>query len=167
MEEIRESKLSKIDNDIKKLEVEMTNELKNKSDKLAKSISENICKTISGLLENILKELSNEELEDIIISKFILEIKNLSEEDLENIKNRCKSRDNSKVIVYSPFLIKDDYKKSILEFLENSNISFDNIEYIEDKDLILGIKIDINGYIINSNIQNVIEKFNNKLKESF
>ena len=48
---------------------------------------------------------------------------------------------------------------SIKDTFDKRNITYDNINFVVDTKMVLGNKISVNGLIINSNIQNIIDQF--------
>lgn len=131
-------------------------------DSLVNNITESICLKMSDLFEKIFLDLADEELEDRVIKKFIFQLKNLNSDEINKIKNL----DNSiKINIYSSYNLSINNKDLITNFFVNSGIS-NELVFIENKDIIFGIKMEIGNIVLNSNLQNIIEQFSSVLKKT-
>ena len=158
--EIQEQKNSKnleIQEEFNKERSKFMNKFMSERDSLVEEIINAVCLKMPNLLEKIFLDLTDEELEDKIIKKFIFQLKDSSE-----IKKIDK---DTKIHIYSAFELSIDNKELIMNFFKN--LGFVNeIDFIRDNNLILGIKLEAENIVINSNISNIIEQFNSLLKKS-
>lgn len=147
-----------IENEKKQFQIELDNE--------KSLILENIVKSIFLNVNDFLKEififLSDNTFNDAVLIKFLTEIKNLPNTEIERINNSIKDS----VEFISSFNLNNDQKILVENTLKEKNILYKNIKFLEDKKIILGNKIVVNGLVINSNIKDIISQFNTKLEQT-
>lgn len=170
IENYKKEKINKIDeelfnyknNEIVKIKEELEikknefiEQLENEKNNILDNMIKQFCYNTKDLLNNIFLSLSNNSLNKIILDKFKTEILNLSDENVDKINNT-----NNKIIdFYSSFELSWEEMDSIKDTFDKRNITYDNINFVVDTKMVLGNKISVNGLIINSNIQNIIDQF--------
>lgn len=163
LEEIRKNKCNKIDLESKNKEDLMLKNIEEKKQTAINSASKIMCANISDLLSNILTTIADINLQQQIILKFAEQIKNLTEEQTNRIKQNIDN--NYKIKFFYSYNLEKNEKDLIKDALKNREIDIKDIEFIQDKDLLLGIKLEIGSMVMSSNVQEIIEHFNIKLKE--
>lgn len=165
LQEEKNLKISLLKEEIEKKEQEFNNSLESQKSIIVENISKNVCKNVGVLLKNIFLSINNIDLECAVLDKFFDEIKNLNIDELDKIKNNLSK--NNIINVFTAISINDNYKILFEETFKNLDLDFKSLNFIYEENLVLGIKIEIGNYVINSNIQNIIDQFNKKLEQLF
>lgn len=163
IEETRKNKLTKLELEAKNKEDSMLRSIEEKKQTAINNASKIICTNISDLLSNILTTIADINLQQQIILKFAEQIKNLTEEQTAKIRHNIDN--NYKIKFFYSYNLEKNEKDLIKDALKNREIDIRDIEFIQDKDLLLGIKLEIGSMVMSSNVQEIIEHFNIKLKE--
>lgn len=151
----------KVKEEIEEKKKEFLDQLEIEKNIIIDNMIKKFCFSVDELLNNIFSSLTNSSLNNVILKKFVNEITNLSDDNIEKI-----NRSNTKIIDFvSSFEITQEDKNYIIESFKKSGISFNDINFITDNNMILGNKIVVDGLVINSNIQNIIDQFTTNLKK--
>ena len=124
-----------------------------------KQILENFNQNFKEIFINysnkILSSVSNKNLNEEFFNKIVENINNLTSEKIEEINKF----NTEKIIINSTFELNNSQKETIEKVLKNKNVNFSEIEYNIKEDLILGIEIKIDGYILTLNLRDLTEEF--------
>ena len=115
---------------------------------------------VDDFLGEIFSSLSDSSLNSSILNKFMLEIKNISNEDLEKI-----NKSTTKTIDFiSSYKLSEEEKNLVKDTFKIKGIIYENLNFVVDENILLGNRFITEGIVINSNIKNVIDNFIVKLK---
>ena len=115
---------------------------------------------VDDFLGEIFSSLSDSSLNYSILNKFMLEIKNISNEDLEKI-----NKSTTKTIDFiSSYKLSEEEKNLVRDTFKTKGIIYENLNFVVDENILLGNRFITEGIVINSNIKNVIDNFIVKLK---
>lgn len=161
LSDYKNNEIVKIKEELEVKKNEFITQLENEKNSILDNMIKQFCYNTKDLLNNIFLSLSNNSLNQTILNKFKIEISNLSDENVEKINNAT-----SKIIdFYSSFELSWEEMDDIKNTFDKRGITYNNINFIVDTDIILGNKISINGLTINSNIQDIIDQFTSKLNK--
>lgn len=156
------NKIVKIKEELEVKKNEFTDQLESEKNNILDKLVKNFCFNTKDLLNNIFFSISNNSLNSIILKKFVTEITNLSNNDIEKI-----NRSNSGIVeFYSGFELSQEDKKFVKENFDKCGIKYTDINFIVDNEIIFGNKITVSGLTINSSIQNIIEQFITNLNKN-
>ena len=118
------------------------------------------CSNIEGLLNEMFVSISDSSLNSIVLNKFLSDIKNISNDNIQKI-----NKSETKIIDFvSCFELTNEEKTLVKNTFRMKGIVFENVNFVVDKNILLGNRISSNGVIINSNIKNIIDSFIINLK---
>lgn len=164
-EELSSYKIDEINKIKEELKIEkkhFIDQLENEKNSIIEGLIGSFCYNISGLLNNIFVSLSNTSFNSIILNKFLNEIHSLSDDSIEKI-----NKSSSKTINFSSsFELTQEEKNNVKDTLKKCGITIENIEFTIDKDMVFGNRINVDGLVINSNIQDIVDKFVLNLKKN-
>ena len=160
LQEQKNLKIIEIQNEVKEKRKILLNKLVSERDLIINDIVESVCLNLSDLLKKIFIDLADEDLESKIVKKFVFRLKNAEQSELDRIKNLDK---DEKITISSNFGLSIDNKEAIINFLKEQGID-NNVIFLQENNIILGVKMMVGNIVINSNIQDIIEQFNSELK---
>ena len=156
----KSKEIQKIEQNLEKQKEAFSMQLENDKNIIVDEMIKRFCFNIDVFLSDIFASLSDSSLNTTVLNRFLTEIKNITNEDLEKInKSGVKSID-----FISSYDLNNEEKNIVENTLKTKGIIFDNINFVVDKNILFGNKIIAGGIVINSNIKNIIDNFTTKLK---
>lgn len=156
------NEITKIKEDLEIKKNEFINQLESEKNNILDKLVKHFCFNTKDLLNDIFFSISSNSLNNTILKKFITEITNLSNDNIEKI-----NRSNNGIIeFYSGFELSQEDKTLIKESFDKCGIKYMDINFIVDNEIIFGNKISVNGLTINSSIQNIMEQFITNLNKN-
>lgn len=158
----KEDQLASIREEIDGEKAKFLGHLENEKGIILENIVKNIFLNVNNLLKDIFIYLTDKTFNEVVLTKFLSEIKNLPEKEIDRINKVVKGS----IDFVSSFDITEVQKEEVKTVFRERNISFNDINFVKDETIILGNKIIANGLIINSNVSNIIDQFNTKLEQT-
>lgn len=158
----KEKQFTLIKEEIDREKTKFLNHLENEKSLILENIVKNIFLNVNSFLKEIFVYLTDKTFNEVVLAKFLKEIRDLPEKEIDRINKVIK--DN--VDFVSSFDITEVQKEEVKAVFKEKNISFKDINFVKDETIILGNKIVANGLIINSNVSNIIDQFNSKLEQT-
>ena len=156
----KREELEKIKDELEKQKESFLKQLENEKEIIIDELLKKFCSNVDVFLNNMFTSISDSSLNSIVLNKFLTEIKNISSENLDKI-----NKSNSKIIDFiSCFELTSEEKSLVKNTFRMKGIIFDDVNFVVDKNILLGSRIVANGVIINSNIKNIIDNFITNLK---
>ncbi len=157
----KNEQLELIKNEIEEEKRKFLNELEKEKNSILDNVAKNIFLNVNNLLNDIFVYLTDKSFNEVILIKFLNEIKNLPETEISKINRTIKD----KIDFISNFDININQKEIVERTFKEKNIFYKTINFLKDESMVLGNKIVIDGLIINSNVKDIIDQFNIKLEQ--
>ena len=152
---IKELEIQKAKDDVEKQRNKFNEYLDLEQKQILENFNQNFKEIFINYSNKILSSVSNKNLNEEFFNKIVENINNLTSEKIEEINKF----NTEKIIINSTFELNNSQKETIEKVLKNKNVNFSEIEYNIKEDLILGIEIKIDGYILTLNLRDLTEEF--------
>lgn len=160
--EYKNKQIDLIKEEIESEKKKFYNELDKEKGLVLDSIVKNIFLNINDLLKDIFIYLTDKSFNEVVLIKFLNEIKNLPEEEINKINGNVKD----KVDFLSNFDLDVKQKELVEATFKEKNIVYKNINFLKDESIVLGNRVVLDELTINSNVQDIIDQFNTKLEQT-
>lgn len=160
--EYKNKQIDLIKEEIESEKKKFYNELDKEKGLVLDSIVKNIFLNINDLLKDIFIYLTDKSFNEVVLIKFLNEIKNLPEEEINKINGNIKD----KVDFLSNFDLDVKQKELVEATFKEKNIVYKNINFLKDESIVLGNRVVLDELTINSNAQDIIDQFNTKLEQT-
>ncbi len=158
----KNEQLELIKNEVEEDKRKFFNDLEKEKNLILENVAKKIFLNVNNLLNDIFIYLTDKSFNEVVLIKFLNEIKNLPDTEIDKIKKTAKDS----IDFISNFDLNDEQKELIEKTFKEKEIVYKNINFLKDENIVLGNKIVIDGLIINSNVQNIINQFNAKLEQT-
>ena len=162
LENFKNEEIAKINKEIDKERQKLTNQIEVEKKSLIEDYNSFLLDLVIKYSNTILINLSNTNLQDQIINKFLEKVENLSSEKINEINKNLQS---STINIYSNDSISDNNKEIIKNFLLKKGFNFKDIQYSINTDLLLGIELKANSNVIFWNIKEISADFKLKINK--
>ena len=117
-----------------------------------------IGKEAASVVRSALSDLANVELEQRIVDIFAERFRNISEEEMLEIRNTFKMT-SKQITVHTAFNLSEDQKKAIVELLQSQIAKDLPVGFERSDDNVCGIELRFQGYKIGWSIESYLKSF--------
>ena len=151
----KDEELSKIKQDLETKKTNFNSQLEFEKEEILNNLIRKFCFGLDDFLKDIFTSLTNNSLNAVIFDKFLNEILNLSDENIDKIKKSSTTTIN----FYSSYELNQEEKDRAKSVFEKTGVVNKQIDFVVDENMIFGNRITVNGFVMNLNIQDIIDRF--------
>lgn len=163
-EEKRKQLVEEAREEVEERKNEWQQSLQNQKESFLSELRQRAGKEIYTAVRKVLNELANQDVEKKVVDVFIKKIHQLDESKQKEISEVVQESDESAVIS-SAFELSDETRKNLTEVIRNQFGSDIELEFETSSDLILGVEFKVNDYRIAWNLENYLDRLEERLSE--
>ncbi|HYW33867.1 MAG TPA: F0F1 ATP synthase subunit B [Balneolaceae bacterium] len=118
------------------------------------------------IVDRIIRDLSNRDLEQVTIDKFIEQLHTIDNKEQKRIIHSALNYGNGKLKIISSFTLSDEQQKRIEDVLQEVFSMSINCEFVESKVLGFGIEIQMTGWKLGWNMMRYLEELRKNIKQT-
>lgn len=108
-------------------------------------------------VSRFLREFSDEHLESKIIDKIIIDLKKISKDDIQKIKNSLDSK--NEILIQCAYSIHENQKKQLTEIIINVLNEKPEINFVVNPDILCGLLIQVGSVFLKANLRDELKYF--------
>jgi len=153
--EQRQQLIQQAQQEVDSLQLRWKQSVEREQNEFLKQLRRKVGNQVYAISKRVLKDISNQDLEERIISLFIERIQQLNENELTDIQQTLQNTDK-KITINSAFKIADDVQQKIREALQQQLPEAEDLHFQVNRELIGGIEMRLNGKAIKWSIRDYL-----------
>lgn len=166
LEEDKSKRVVEIEKEVADLRKKFEKQMENEKQDVILSSTSVVKSSFIGLVNNFFKSISNETLESEVVKSFLSKIEILDADKIKNLNAKLKAGGSGVVNIATAFEINSESSSSIEKMLKSRKVEFSGINYSVNEELVIGIELKIESFVIGFNIKEAIESFKIELKNN-